>query len=273
MLLRKKGVSVFMVLVAVLLITVGCGGGNQTDSSTSKEKKFTNSNWAELNTDPDKFKNAVVDVTGKVFTAPEKDEDGTYFQMWADPKNNEFNTMVAVNDPGLEVVQGDYVCVTGTVKGAYTGENMVGGKITAPVIIANKAEKTDPKEILAPTKLTVDVNKSSDQHGLVILLNKIELADEETRLYVTLKNYSQQKASFYSFNAKSTQGTNQFEEQSNYEADYPEVSSEILPGVESSGVVVLQPLDATAKSAKFFLEGRTENYSLNFQPYVFDVTW
>jgi len=269
----KKFVVAALSLVIVCFIVAGCGSGSTSATSDVTQPKFTNSNWAELSTDPDKFKNAVVNVTGQVFTTPEKDEDGTYFQMWADPKNGEYNTMIAYYDPSLEITQNDFVRITGTVDSAYTGENQLGVEITAPFIIADNVEKIDAQEILAPTKLLVNVNKMYDQHGLTISLNKIELADEETRLYVTVKNNTQDMASFYSSSTKATQGTNQFDEQINYEANYPEISYELLPGVVSSGMVILQSMDANVKSAKIFLDGSTDNYDLEFQPYIFDVVW
>lgn len=268
----KRTLLFCFVLAFVAVIVAGCGGEN-TATNQNDQKKFTKENWSELDTNPDNFKGAAVDVVGKIFLVPEKDEDGTYFQMYADPKNSEFNTIVASSDPDLKIEDGDFVHVIGSVKGSFKGKNAFGGELTAPTVIAQKVEIVNPKDVLAPTKLNVDVNKTQEQHGLAITLNNIEFADEETRLYVTVNNGSQDEATFYSFNVKAIQGSNQFEEQNNYDVDYPEIASELLPGIESSGVVLLQPLAISANSAQIHLEGRTGNYDHDFKPYVFDVTW
>lgn len=258
----------------IMLLVFGLMGCNDKPTSNSKEAtvKFTNENWAELHTNPDKFKGSDVDVLGKVFLAPEKDADGTYFQMYADPKRLEYNTIVA-GDPNLQVSDGDFVQVTGKAKGTFKGQNAFGAEITATSIIADKVVLVDAKDVLAPATLSVDVGQEKELHGLTITLNNIEFADEETRVYLTVKNGSQSKASLYSFNSKAIQGSTQYEEQTNFDVDYPEVSSEILPGIESSGVVVFKPLDTKSKSAKFIFEARTDNYSLDFEPYAFEITW
>ncbi|HDX9580272.1 TPA: hypothetical protein ROX88_003905 [Bacillus pseudomycoides] len=65
------------------------------------------------------------------------------------------------------------------------GENMVGGKITAPVVKAKSATKAEYKDAFSPTKKAIDVNQKVSQNGYDITVNKIEIADEETRVYVT----------------------------------------------------------------------------------------
>ena len=273
MIKRWTSILIGLIFVTLILAFTGCSGSKTASTENSTKEPLTNEKWTEVNTNPDSFKGDPVDIIGKIFIAPEKDKNGTYFQMYTDPKNSEFNTIVAINDPNSNIKDGDYVHVIGKIKGKFSGENAFGAKLTAAAVNAEKVEKVDAKEILAPTKLKVDVNQSKEQHGLVITLKRIELANEETRLYVTIKNNSQQKASFYSFNTKAIQGSNQFEEQDNWEANYPKISSDILSGVESSGVVTLKPLDVNTKSAKIFLEAGTDNYMLDFSPYVFDVVF
>jgi hypothetical protein len=48
---------------------------------------------------------------------PKRDEKGTYIQVWADPQNSEWNTIVAFANPSFQVNDQDDVHVTGTVKG------------------------------------------------------------------------------------------------------------------------------------------------------------
>jgi hypothetical protein len=85
---------------------------------------------------------------------------------------------------------------------------------------------------------------------------------------VRIVNNSSNKASFYSFNTKALQGSSQFEAE--YSSDYPKVQSELLAGVESSGVIVFPAMDPT-KTTKFVLEASTDDYSLDFEPYTFEV--
>ncbi|MCL5289784.1 MAG: hypothetical protein M1489_01900, partial [Firmicutes bacterium] len=161
------------ILFILILSSAGCGSPGIPAGNNQSRMTFTRENWAELDTSPNKFKGAFVDIGGKVFTAPQKDKDGIYFQMWVDPKDNEYNTVVAVKDSSLDIKSGDYVNVTGIVTGKFSGKNAMGGEIAAPMILADSAIKINPKEILAPTKLKVDVNQSRDQYGLAISLTRI----------------------------------------------------------------------------------------------------
>ncbi|MEN6348944.1 MAG: hypothetical protein ABFD08_06020 [Syntrophomonas sp.] len=262
-----------LLLLLCVLVLAGCGNSTRTSDVTNNSLVFTNTNWAELSANPDNFKGASVNVMGKIFIAPEKDSKGTYFQMYANPKDNAFNTIVSIADPGLNLKNGDFVSVIGKVKGKFSGENAFGAKLTIPAVIAESVKIIDGKEILAPTILKIDPNQSINQNNLIIILNSIEFAKEETRLFITIQNGTSSKASFYSFNAKAIQNGTQFEDQPKYDSNYPKVQSEILPNITSNGIVVLAPMNINEKAAQFYLEGRTDNYRLNFSPYVFNVSW
>jgi len=269
--MKRNVMPVFIALLVFILFAAGCGGSSSKTSSDSAKSSqvFTNTNWAELDSSPDKFKGSSVEVLGKVFIDPKT----TGFQMYANPKDSGFNTIVYFNDPNLSIKKGDFVKVTGIVKGAFSGENAFGAKLSAPSITASAVQVIDGKDVLAPTILKIEPKQSKNQHGLSITLDSVEFAKEETRLYITVFNGSTNKASFYSFNAKATQNGSQYSDQSNYDIKYPEVQSEILPNVTSHGVVVLAPMNVDAKAAQFYLEGGTDNYRLDFDPYVFNVTW
>lgn len=283
-------VKLLMVLViTMVLVTVGCGGSSTTQTSSSgpgstgvqagvppstaasaSSEKFTRENWGLLATDADKYKGAAVDIVGKVFQSPEKVENGTGIQMWADPKNSEWNTLVFISDPAFQVKDGDYVHVTGTVKQKYEGENAMGGTITATVITADKAEVVDATAAASPPLRTAVVNKSIDQHGLVVTLEKVEYASDETRVFLTVKNDSPNKASFSGYSSKAVQGETQYEQDSSFSLSYPEIQNELLSGIKSAGVITLKAMDP-AKEAKFIFEGGSDDYQLDFQPYTFTV--
>jgi hypothetical protein len=109
----KKLLAAVVTLAALLL--VGCGGGsgqkqsqNQSASQPSgADVRFTRSNYAELVSDPERHKGDRVNIVGQVFSV-ERDAKGTYIQMWADPKNSDWNTVVGYPDPALQVAGRDH---------------------------------------------------------------------------------------------------------------------------------------------------------------------
>lgn len=220
--------------------------------------------------DPKSHIGAEVEIVGRVFTQPEKDATGTYIQMWADPRNNAWNTLVGISDPDFNVAMDDYVLVRGVVFDEYRGQNMMGGTVIAPAIRADYMEVVDALAAAEPPDATMEVEETQDQHGIAITLHRVEFTSEETRVVITVSNGSSQEASFYSFNAKATQGDTQYEEDTPYGMDYPEVQSELLPGIKSKGVLVFPAMDPAQRS-NFYFEASSDDWSLDFEPYVFIV--
>ena len=88
---------------------------------------------------------------------------------------------------------------------------------------------------------------------------------------MTAQNNTGDKFSIYTYSAKVVQNGSQYECESNYEANYEEISSDLLPGVSSSGIICFPKIDS-ATSFQVFIEGNSSNWELDFEPFVFDVT-
>ncbi|MED4727040.1 hypothetical protein P9597_02600 [Aneurinibacillus migulanus] len=270
----KKKTLLLTGLVAISLALSGCGG--QTTNGVSQENKqqatpLTPQEFQQMFGDPAKFKGRKVDYYAKIFTNVEKNEKGAYLQAWADPKNSEKNTVIGIKDPNLDVKQDDYIHVVGIIKDKFSGENAFGKEVTAPLIEAEKVEKVDYATAMAPAIKTIIVNQEKEQHGYVMKIEKIELSEEETRLYVKVTNKSKHKIMFYDFNSKILQGSNQIETQDNFEANYKKPQSEILPGVTTDGVVTFKKIDPSASEIKFISEPSSENYEIQMKPFEFVI--
>lgn len=264
----KKLVTALLCATTILGIT-GCGS---KEGEAPKEKVFIeDSEIANLYTNPKNYTDKYVNLTGKVFSTPEQDEDIIAFQMWQDSQNADRNTIVGCDlSVCKDIKANDYVKITGYVRGEFEGENMLGGKIKAPQIFAESVEKSSYMDVVAPTIKSIDVNKTVEQNGVTMSVSKVEFADNETRVYLSVDNQSGSKFSFYSFDAKVTQGSSQYEEDMNYEADYPEINSEILNGIKSEGILVYPKLEQS--SFTLITEGHTDDYNVDFTDFVFDIT-
>jgi hypothetical protein len=278
-----KKAALALCLASTLVLLGACGSSStdkvassNTNAAKTKEVskgKLAAGDYDKLYSDPKKYKGYEVEMTGKVFREPEKDDNGIYFQMWSDPEKSEKNTMVAIKNPSLQIKTDDYVKVKGIVKDEFKGENSFGGKVTAPAIAADSVEKVDYITAVAPTLKEIQVNKEINQNNLVITLEKVELAKNQTRVYMKVKNGTNVNASFYSNSVKLIVGSNQLE---SVYADpentgLKDIQSDILPGVETEGVIVYPAVDQSAGSFKLNAEASNDNYELDFQPYVFDV--
>ncbi|MEC1585503.1 hypothetical protein P9D80_09220 [Bacillus spizizenii] len=172
------------------------------------------------------------------------------------------------DDSDLDIKDDDIIHVVGTVKDKYDGENALGGSVSAPRIIADSIEKSDYATAFAPAQKTINVDKTQNQHGFALTLEKVELAEKETRLYVKIENKSQDEINFYDFNAKIIADNKQLERKDDL-SSYPKIQSEILPGVNTEGVIVFPKIES--KTAKIILEGSSENYDITINPFTFEV--
>lgn len=231
-------------------------------------RRFDRNNIAELAGNADAFKGATLDIVGKVFGEVEQVGGQVAWQMWGDPKNSEFNITVLFEKPGFSVKDGDYVHVVGTVVGSFEGENLFGGTVSAVAVKAESAGVVDAMAAAPPAVKTVAPRSTQTQHGVSITLEKVEFAGTETRVFLTVTNGSGAEASFYSHTAKAQQGSQQFEPETFTE--YPELQSDLLPGTRTTGVMAF-PKMAPDQPLRLFFEASSDNYELDFAPYVFQV--
>lgn len=265
--MKKVLVLIFGCILSCLII--GCSGNNTT-SNNKQAKKLTEEEFLQMYSDVEKFRGDNVEFFARIFITPEKDDKATYFQCFAKNDNNK-NTMVCIKDPKLDVKEGDIVHVVGTVKKKFEGTNGFGAKIGAPMILASKVEKTDFATAFAKAIKTINVNKEINQNGYVMKLNKVEISKEETRAYVTINNKSQNNISFYHFNSKLVQGNKQIKTKDNFDAKYPEIKDELLPGVKEEGIVLFDKVDVNCGNLKLYLEGSTDNYDMQLKPFEYDI--
>ena len=286
----RAGVAAFMGALFLMMASVGCGSAGETSqasqttpmsqasqasqtSQTTAEapaEQFTRENWSELVSDPEAYKGARVDIVGRLLGAPERRDDGAYWQMYVDPRNYEWNTSVRFADPSFAVAADDFVHVTGTVRGALNGENAFGEQITLVAVLADTAEVVDALAAASPASRTTAVNQSVDQHGIVIAVEKVEFAPDETRVFVKVTNGSAATATLYDLSAATA-----MQEETLYDAEpqwdyYPNVEWELLPGMVSSGIIVF-PAMKPSQPVKIYLEAGSDDYELLFEPYIFDV--
>ena len=277
----KKKLLTLALSCALSLALVACGEtdtNNQMNSAQSdpteeiQQEPLTQDELRFMFSNPDNYIGSKVELSGIVFGSVDSDEDGIYFQIWSDPINMDWNTVIGYLDPTFQVEDGQYVKVTGVVDHVAEGENMMGVTITAPAILADTVEVSSYIDVVSPTIATASAAQPTvDQHGYAVTLEKVELAENETRLYVSLTNNGSGNFTLYDFNATIIQAGTQYEYQPNYDADYPELQTDIRPGVTTEGVITFPAVQQTP--FQVIMEAHSDNWSENFSEYTFDVSF
>lgn len=168
-----------------------------------------------------------------------------------------------------EFGEDDYISVSGTYLGTTTYQSAIGLDITAHVVEAEQVTASSYMEANAPTLKTVELDDTKTQLGYSVTLQKIEFAENETRVYVRVGNAGSSEFSVYDFNTKVTQGSTQYEVESSWEADYPKVQSELLPGNETEGIMTFTKLEES--NLTVLIQGRSDNWEENLEDFTFEV--
>lgn len=270
----KKFFKVLMVLLFVIAMSA-CGSSSQKSSTQSakKTKEYVKEkDFSKVYANPNKYKGKWIKITGRVFNKQESEDGISAFQMWGDVENSDWNTLVYYNEDNTSVSEDDYVTVDGEITGKYKGENLIGSSMTALMIEAKTLSVKSATDVLYPTLKTVTPQGSAqDQSGAVVTINKIEFAETETRIYITVTNNSGADLSLYASSAKIVQGANQYDYQYNYDVDYPEISDDITNGVTISGVITFPAIDQS--SFRLIIDAYSDNYDLNIDEYDINVNF
>lgn len=93
----------------------------------------------------------------------------------------------------------------------------------------------------APPALSTLPSQTQADSGITVLVRRIEFAASETRVFLRVTNESNVEASVYTYSMKIVQAGTQVDNASSF-GDYPELSSELVAGASTSGVVVFPKL-------------------------------
>ena len=255
-------IAVVVVIAAVLILVSG------NSNKPPKEKEYVKEDQiGSVFTNPDKYKDKYIKIKGQVFNVEE--DNGTYvLQVWYDIKDYDKNFIV-VTDKKFE--NEDYISVDGWITGEFTGENVVGGKVSCPQIQAVSVEKTTYQDVAAPTVKEITVNKTSAQHGVKVTVEKVEFAEEETRIYVKAENDSSDTVNIYAYAAEAIQDGKQIGlSDESYMAGYDELEDTISAGSSDTGIILFKKMDPD-KSFKLQLGAYSDNYNITMNDFTFDI--
>ena len=269
---------VMIIGLSALLVMSACGDSDSTETNSETNEReqevegtVAPEDFGKVYSDPAAYKGYEVEFTGQVFVEPERDEDGIYLQVFENPQKSENNAIVSFDDTNIDVETEDYVQISGIVMDEFEGENLMGGTITAPMVEASSIEVVDYITAVSPTIQTIEVDEVVEQHGMEVQLQKIELAENQTRVYVKVANNTDDVVYFDTYSAKLVTGSNQFEVEDNFESGLPEIQYDILAGVESEGVLTFPAIDENTDALTLHAEGHSDDYELDFKPFVFEI--
>ena len=252
-----------------------------TSQGSSSTSVVTNKTVDLLERDPDKYKGRYVELTGEVFNVSSTGffKKTPFFQMRAYYKNNnkeyDVSLVVTYEETGKPIRNGDYVRVKGYVEGSFSGQNAMGATRSVPQVKLAMLDKITAEEVFAPTKVKKEINKSGTEKGVTITIKTIEFADEETRVYFTLKNEGQGRVILWDSETAVIQAGTIYETQSSlsYKIKNNNLKTETPVNAASDGMLRFPALNPDDKDIKFICKGNVLGGFYAPILLSIDVTW
>lgn len=189
-----------------------------------------------LFTEPGEFNNHFIKTTGKVFAGPDYTDEGAIIQIWTDIDNLDKELTVVILDPGFEIDKQNYISIVGKIVDPSTIA-INNTYALYPIVAATEYEILTDTQALAPTKEEISVDQTVTQSEYSITIQKIERADEETRVFVKAINNGSNTLFLSGLSAKIIQNEKQYDAQMDLTLELETLPSELIAGGSAEGVL------------------------------------
>ena len=224
----------------------------------------------EVYTNADDYLGYSVTVSGKVFQVLGDTGTSKGVQIWLDPETSEQNMWIYYTND-VDIKQGDYVVCSGYIKSVTKYNNNYGAELFAPLLISNDMKKSNYIEVMSPTIASLEFDDlKCEQHNYSIAVNKVEFAENETRVYFTADNKG--SATMYTGldDAVILQNGKQYNAEYNYDAEYEEIPYELYSGAASTGIVSFPKIEQ--QDFQLIVEIHSDDVDEEFEKFVFNIS-
>ena len=242
-------------------------GPKQIDNKIIKESKLVPEDEVDnIYSSPEKYKYKRVVLKGQVYNVT-KTQKGIRFDLFSEQLSLEKVSTIYYDDKDADINDEDYVIVDGVILGE---DDVVDINLTYVSIKATKVTKSNYIDVFSPTIKTYEVNKTINQHGYKVTLKKVELAENQTRAYIKVKNKGKADFCLYTPFAKIKQGKKKYYIDGDYILDYPNFLDVIKKGDKVKGIVSFSKIDENQNFTLKIPAGSSKE-SQHIREYVFKI--
>lgn len=278
----KHNLSIVALVIGLVFLLFGffhkssnkgtSGSGNSTTKQEeSEQKEYVSDSIDVVSSNPDSYKGKYITFNVRSIDKIQEDSDTIYYQAYTDTSYGNSVIVEAPKDTVPAVTTSDYAIIDGKIDGTYSGTTIVGVDKDWAYIVADSITPSTYTDTFGKADATWDfADQIISQNGVDVQVTKVEFNSIETRFYVTVTNNSSDTFNVWSNDAKIVQGGQQYEETYNMDADYPELSTSLLPGATSSGVLVFPVVSQS--ELQLHIEGASDDWETEFQPFEFTLS-
>ncbi len=172
-------------------------------------------------------------VKGQAYSV-EKTKKGIKYDLYSKAYSIEKISTIYYDKKDINIKDEDYVIVDGVVLGE---DDVIDINLTYVNIKATKIQKSNYVDVFSPTIKTYTLNQTIKQHKYKVTLEKVELAKNQTRAYIKVKNKGRGKFEIYTLSAKLKQGRKANYIDGDYILDNPKLFEPIKKGQTVRGII------------------------------------
>lgn len=209
-------------------------GTTHISSKTMKNAKLLpTSELDQIYSSPKKYTHRRVVVKGQVYNV-QKTKKGIRFDLCSELLSINKISTVYYESKDVNIKDEDYVIVDGVILGE---DDVYDINLSYVSIKATNVINSNYINVFSPTIKTYQVNQTIKQKGYKVTLMKVELAKNQTRAYIKVKNKG--KADFYLYTpfAKIKQGNKKYYIDGDYILENPQFLDSIDRGKKVKGIV------------------------------------
>ncbi len=236
----RRGSKWILLILCFVLLCEGCASPiNVVKSDGSKSNYVKAKKIESALIEPDNYIGKWIKVYGQITSGPQVDGANGYLVCYKGQGTRYF--FVSTTNVNFKV--GDYIKVDAKINDIVTRKNAFGDDLPVAELSDAKITKTTYDKVEAPAYKTIKPKKSSQKiDGVQFEVKKVEYAESETRVYITVTNktdYELYCASAYTVIQQGDTVINPNTSESIIEREgYDQIASSIDPGDSSSGIVL-----------------------------------
>ncbi len=215
--------------------------------------EFTDASFNFLTSDPDKYANHNVTISGKIYEIVDQSSSAlvllTYRIFGQADESDDSRAVIMYQQARLQssnIEKGDCITIKGKVRGGFGEVDSFGQDARVPLIDStNVAEMECVNSALPPLK-SIDLEVSQSLGGISLTAHRVQMTDDHVRIGITAKNtdggdsvFIREKESFLTHGGNTYQNINHLLVFGNYKLD-----SSLVAESEAEGYMFFEPIQS-----------------------------
>lgn len=171
---------------------------NETDEEISQQVHFTDSNFALLRSSPDKFVNATVTISGKIYEIVDQSSTGQIlitYRIYNQAIDSDESRAVVMYQQAKrtgtvkpDIAIDECISISGKIRGGIGDTNSLGTAIRIPIIDSESVSEIECIDSAMPALQTIDSNLTQSFAGLELKAERVQISDGHLRIKIIATN-------------------------------------------------------------------------------------